>query len=1095
MALFRGIWLLTKSDIVPSPLSTFKAVSSQTVPLSLDEDTEPLAAHGSKARASGVCHTYATPPKRRLRGEACNTIPFLGKGLVTMIPASFLGRLGPILVAAGLMIWFSLAGIAFAASSDLRQYEFQAWQSDDGLPDTTVEAIAQTDDGYLWVGTRRGLARFDGVSFIQDDEESIPDLKGGRITALCALTDGSLWIGCTNGVYCLRNGNVFHFTETNGLPNNWVNCLLQDQQGLLWVGTAGGLTRYTNGRFSCPAGQNELASDDVLSLCEDYYGTFWIATRHRLVSLGQNGESKTVSLGNGAASNTLTSVWDDEDGNLWVGTQMGLYRLGSGGSEKLYTLKDGLPDIPVSLVYEDRGGHIWIGTVGGLACMSDGKIVNRTERDGVFGDSIRAMFEDREGNLWVGAKDGVYRLNDKIFTSYGPPQGLTHDNVMSACEDASGAVWIATWGGGLNCLKDGTITHYPLPGGDDHDLALSLCLSRAGGLWVGMVGGLYRFKDGQFIQHYSKSDGLLDAAVRVIYEDPEDALWMGTSQGLNIFRNGKFETHTATNGLAGRAVQAICGDDQGDVWIGTDGGLTRWRAGKFTTFTTQDGLSDKDVDALYYDNDQTLWIGTRGGGLNCYQAGKFTAYTKRQGLFSDTVFEIVEDDFGTLWMSCRQGVFCVSKKSLNDYADGKTPAITCRRYGKSDGLTSIQCSDAAKPNGWKGGHWRLWFPTFRGLLEVNTRIRPNDRFEPVVIEKVVADGRALQQNGSALYDHLSFTAPPGRGEVEFHYAILSYREPEECRFRFKLEGVDPYWIEAGTRRVAYYDHLRPGRYQFQVVACNEDGVWNDIGANANIVLLPYFWQTWWFRILSVLTLVALVSVWASQRERRKHRVEVERLERQTLIERERTRVAQDLHDDLGAGLTEIGLAASLAQRQNTSLERVQQHLRQVADKANEMVTALDEIVWAINPRHDSVVSLSHYLCDYAQHFLKLTSIRCRLEVASHLPGWPLGSEQRHNLFLAFKESLTNVTHHSQATEVRIRIRSQAEGSGIIEVEDDGRGMITTPVADPGADGLANMVRRLEQIGGRCEIESVPNGGTLVRFVFPCVGSALHPPPI
>ncbi len=1022
-------------------------------------------------------------------------IHFSGKGQITMRLSSFLGRPGPIAVAAGLMMWFSLAGIAFAASSELREYESQAWQSDDGLPDTTVEAIAQTDDGYLWVGTRCGLARFDGVSFMQEDDKATPDLRSGRITALCALTDGSLWIGCTNGLYCLRNGNFFHFTETNGLPNNRVNCLLQDQQGLLWVGTAGGLARYTNGRFSRPAWPNGLGSNEVLSLCEDYYGTLWSATPHQLVSLSQTGESKIVSLGNEAKGIALTSVWDDEDGNLWVGTQKGLYRLGTGGSEKFYSLKDGLPDTPATLVYQDRGGQIWIGTVGGLACMSEGKVVNRTERDGVFGDSIRAMFEDREGNLWVGAKGGLYRLNAKIITSYGPRQGLTYDNVMSACEDASGAVWIATWGGGLNCLKGGTITQYSRPGGDEHDLALSLCLSRAGGLWVGMVDGLYRFKDGQFIRSYSKSDGLLDAAVRVIYEDPQGALWIGTDRGLNIFKNDKFETYTVASGLAGAAVQAICGDDQGDVWIGTDGGITRWRAGKFTTFTTQDGLSDKDVDALYYDNEQTLWIGTRNCGLNRYRAGQFTAYTKRQGLCSDTVFEIVEDDFGSLWMSCRQGIFRVSKNSLNDYAEGKIPAITCRLYGKAEGLTSIQCNDAAKPNGWKGGHWRLWFPTFRGLLEVNTRIRPNDRLEPIVVEKVVADGRTLQANGSAGYDHLSFTASRGRGQVEFHYAILSYREPEECRFRFKLEGVDPSWVEAGTRRVAYYDHLRPGRYHFEVIACNEDGLWNDIGASANIVLLPYFWQTWWFRILSILTLGALVSAWASQRERRKHRVEVERLERQTVLERERTRVAQNLHDDLGAGLTEIGLAASLAQRQNTSSERIQQHLRQVADKANEMVTTLDEIVWAINPRHDSVVSLSHYLCEYAQRFLELSSIRCRLEVADHLPAWPLGSEQRHNLFLAFKESLTNVTRHSRATEVRIRIRSQAQGSNIIEVEDDGRGMPASPVTGPGADGLANMVQRLEQIGGRCEIESVPNGGTRVRFVFPSPGAARNQPPV
>jgi signal transduction histidine kinase len=287
--------------------------------------------------------------------------------------------------------------------------------------------------------------------------------------------------------------------------------------------------------------------------------------------------------------------------------------------------------------------------------------------------------------------------------------------------------------------------------------------------------------------------------------------------------------------------------------------------------------------------------------------------------------------------------------------------------------------------------------------------------------------------------------------------------------------------------------LPAGRYTFEVTACNDLGMWRHPEAALRFQVGPFLWQTWWFRVLAVSALVSLGFAWASHRKRRKHRAEVELLERKAVIERERTRVAQDLHDDLGAGLTEIGLAAFLAQRHNTSPERVQQHLRQVADKAKEMVTALDEIVWAVNPRHDSMVSLTHYLCDYAQEFLRLSPIRCRLEVASDLPASPLGSEQRHNLFLAFKESLTNVTRHSKATEVRIRIRSEGEGSSIIEVEDDGQGMVTTPVTGPGADGLANMARRLEQIGGRCEIRSVPGGGTLVRFVYPCAGAARNKP--
>ncbi|MDE3067086.1 MAG: hypothetical protein KGJ60_05985 [Verrucomicrobiota bacterium] len=1003
-----------------------------------------------------------------------------------MTPLSFMDRLGPGLAVAGLIFWLNPAGRSIAAASDLDQYDFQAWQSDEGLPDDTVNAIAQTDDGYLWVGTRRGLARFDGVSFMRVDEKAAPELRDGRITALCASTDGSLWIGCTRGLFRLKSRVFSHFTETNGLPGDQVRCVLQDRQGTLWVGTAGGLARYVNGEFTSVTRPNELADMDVMALCEDYYGTLWIATRHGLSRLDQDGKEKDIDLPPEAPGGMLTSVCDDQDGNLWVGSETGLYRLGTRGDRKFYGLKDGLPDIPVNLVYEDREGRVWVGTVGGLACMTDGRVTVRPDREGAFGDSIRAMFEDREGNLWVGAKGGLYRLNSKLFTIYGPPQGLTYDNVTSVCEDKAGAVWVATWGGGLNRLENGTITPCALPGGNGHDLALSLCLSREGGLWVGMADGLYRFKDGRFTRHYSTADGLLDEAVRVIYEDPRGALWIGTRRGLNLMRDGHFESYDTSNGLPGRAVQAICGNTRGDIWIGTDGGLTRWRAGKFTRLATGNGRCADDVDALHEDDGQTLWIGTKGGGLDRLKAGGLTTYTTRQGLFSDDDFDIVEDDFGGLWMSCRRGIFQVRKKELDEYAEGKIHVLTCRRYGKADGLISAQCSDAAKPGGWKGRDWRLWFPTFRGLVAVNTRIRPNDKLEPVVIEKVVADGRTLRQNGSALHEGPSFTAPPGHGELEFHYAMLSYREPEECRYRFKLEGVDPQWVDAGARRVAYYNHLRPGRYRFRVVACNEDGVWNQVGAGVSVALSPHFWQTWWFVGLTGAAAVSGIVVTVRRNEKRKARHALERLEQQHLIERERSRIAKDIHDDLGASLTRMAFLSELVKTDETK-EDVDAHAGKIAATARETVSALDEIVWAVNPHSDTLDSLLQYLSHYANKFLEETPVGCRLEIPMDIPSVRVTAEVRHNLFLVVKEALNNVVKHSGATEARLRVILR-EATLRVEVADNGQGFAADSTVRQKRSGLDNMRQRLEVIGGALEVETRPGSGTRIVAQAPLTGA-------
>jgi signal transduction histidine kinase len=465
--------------------------------------------------------------------------------------------------------------------------------------------------------------------------------------------------------------------------------------------------------------------------------------------------------------------------------------------------------------------------------------------------------------------------------------------------------------------------------------------------------------------------------------------------------------------------------------------------------------------------------------------GKFALIGIKQGLLDNYISGIANDDYGNLWFASDRGIFKVRQQELDLAAEGSDLQVLAVAYGRDQSLPNLQANHTFTPASIRTRQGEVLFPMDSGLAIVHPeRAHLNPFVPPVLIERMAVDARDVDMS---LPEPV---LPPGHRKVELEFTALGFASPENVRFRYRLTGWHKDWQESRQRSVGY-TRLPAAHYTFEVTACNDVGLWNNRVASLRFRVQPFLWETWWFRLLSVLALAALAFAGASHRERRKHRVELERLERQAVIERERTRVAQDLHDDLGAGLTEIGLAASLARRQNASPERIQQHLQQVSDKTKEMVTALDEIVWAVNPRHDSVVSLSHYLCDYAQHFLKLSSIRCRLEVPSNLQPWPLEPEQRHNLFLAFKESLTNVTHHSHATEVQIRISSKAEGTAVIEVEDDGLGVTRAAVPGSGSNGLTNMVQRLEQIGGRCDIERPPKGGTLVRFVFPCARAALN----
>jgi ligand-binding sensor domain-containing protein/signal transduction histidine kinase len=956
-----------------------------------------------------------------------------------------------------------------ASSNAITSYSVRAWQTDDGLPQNSVYAIAQTPDGYLWVGTREGLARFDGVRFVPLGESAPAELRHGWIMALCVDREGNLWIGCEGyGLARLKDGQFTRFSETDGLISNLIRCLLEDRDGALWIGTEGGLSRYQGGRFKSITEKDGLSVNAIRGVCQDHSGNLRIATLRGLNTLDKEGNIRAVDAPPGKPSVAVKFVCEDRQGRIWTGSIQGLNCL-DGKRIISYGLNEGLPDIIQTFALEDRAGQLWVGTYHGVARLVDGKVIPWTKTEGATGDLIYTLFEDREGNLWVGTQDGLYRLRPARFTAYTAEQGLSRNNSMSVLEDHAGTIWIGTWDGGLNHLEDGKFTAYGLASGLDSNRILALHEGRDGGLWVGLDfgAGLNRIK-GRPPNLFPKLPGLIPAAIRAVYEDRKGTLWVGTSRGLNVLKGNEFEAYSTANGLAGDTVSAILEDDEGSIWIGTEHGLSRWQAGRFTNFTMREGLSHDAISALYQDRDRTLWIGTRAGGLNRYKGGKFTACMTRDGLFSDEVYEILEDDFGYFWMSCRKGIFRVSKKQLDDFIPGAGKAVYCTAFGRADGLPSVQCNGVAKPAGWKAKDGRLWFATIRGVVVVEPGIKTNERSPPVYVEEVLADGRRLLPDNLAAGESLSLSVPPGRGGLAIHYTALSFQAPEKNRFKYKLEGFDAGWIDAGAGRTASYNQLAPGKYRFRVVASNNDGVWNEAGATLSLVLRAYYWQTWWFKPVIGAGVALLLTLL--------YRLRVTRLRE---LERLRIQIAANLHDDVGARLTKVAMVTELVDRGTTDSHPNKPHIQNIFRTVREITQAMDEIVWTINPKNDTLDHLANYIFQYAQEYFQDTGVSCRLDVPAQLPDRPLSTEARHNLFMAVKEALNNALKHSQATEVRIGL-GVTDNRMKITIADNGCGFVAGQACGKG-NGLDNMKQRLEQIGGRLVLESEPGRGTTIRL--------------
>jgi ligand-binding sensor domain-containing protein/signal transduction histidine kinase len=957
---------------------------------------------------------------------------------------------------------------ALSSRRELSQFAHQAWSTENGLPQNTVHAIVQTADGYIWVATEEGLARFDGISFTVFEKDNTPQLRSSDIRALMQDSKGALWIGTTDGLVQLFAGKFSAFTTQEGLPGNNIQSLSLDHNGNLWVATTSGLAQYRDGTFANFVTQPALPTSSVQTVFEDREGTLWIGTPYGL-SRFKDGKLVNYVVPEGAANNSVVSINEDKDGRLWFGTLDGLTCLEQGRS-RTYKTQDGLPSNRIISLLPDREGSLWIGTANGLVRLAGDKFTSFKPGSGLSSNIILSMLEDREGSLWVGTESGgLSLLKDTKFTTYSAADGLAGDLVKSVYEDQQGGLWIGTNGAGLSLFKDGKFTTYTTKDGLSSNVVLALFGDQLGNLWAGTPDGLSRFNKGKFTT-YTSADGLSNDFVRSVYADREGNLWVGTRGGLTKLRDGNFKTFTTLDGLPNDFVGAIHEDANGSLWIGTLGGLSKFKDDRFTTYTTKDGLSSDTVLSLYEDSSGTLWIGTNGGGLNRLKDGKFEVFTTTAGLPDDVVYRVLDDQRGSLWLASGKGIFRVEKKVLDDFASGKAKVITFTTYGTADGMATRECSGGGHPSAWRGRDGKLWFSTIKGVAMIDPGdIKINEQPPPVVIDQVRIDNESITPGQR-------IELPPGKSRFDFYYSALSFIAPEKVSFRYRLENFDPDWVDPGTRRSASYTNLPPGNYRFRVIARNNDGVWNQTGAVLDLRLRPYFYQTYWFYALCVLALALLV--WLAYRFR------VKQMESQfAAVLAERNRIAREIHDNLAQELLGVSVQLEVLARTMPATEAATSQLNRIRMLVRHGIAEARRYVWDLRSQALENNDLPTALADTARRLTADSEVEAKVEVNGTFR--PLGELVETNLLRIGQEAINNAVKHAEAR--RILINLQFESRRVrLSVQDNGRGFDEKrrEVASGSHFGLTGMRERAEQIGGTFAIHTGNGSGTEVVIDVP-----------
>ena len=954
-------------------------------------------------------------------------------------------------------------GIALASDTAPATYVERTWQMQDGLPEQTVQAFAQTKNRYLWIGTTGGLLRFDGARLVLYGRDNTPAFTENNVFSLTVARDDTLWIATEGGGLIRYRDGVFRsFSAKDGLLNDFVRAVYQDSKGQIWIGTDNGLFRFSGERIERIDNSDTVPSIAVHAIDEDSQGRLWVGGS-KLLCLSGNTAQEYRLLGEGS-QNRVKSITQTRDGTLWVGTIGGLYRMipGSGSFRRVRDISG-----TVRFLRETSDGTLWIGTIGhGIYKYRDQVFSQITAPDSLPSNTALNLFEDVENNIWIGTQAGMLRLSKTPIQSVALPDAGDYD-AETVYQDHNGDLWVAA--ANLFRFHDGKVTHVRFAGISGVRVR-NVFRDSEGALWIGTEGrGVFR-QSGSRLVHYMTKDGLVNNFVRVFLQGRDGSVWIATDEGVSRWRAGGFTNYQERDGLCYFSTRTLWEDRNGDVWIGTDRGVSRLHAGNFVKDPVTDTLKNEKIWVIREDSDGGLWFGTRTGGLYRWRSGKLTHYTTAQGLASNSIYEMLEDRMGNFWISGPNGISTISRRELDVIAEDPAHPLSLTLYGISDGLETTQMYGAEKPGGVVTSQGEVWFASNKGPVRVSLDQTQPSGPAPAVIEQVVADGIEVP-------DLRKISLGPDNAKIEMHYSVIQLRSQERVRFRYRLEGFDRNWTDASSRRVAYYTNIPPGHYQFRVAAFEMNNPQQISETTVEIVQRPHFYRASWFLGCCVLLLGA--TVWGGH----KFRMRQVHARFQAVLN-ERNRLAREMHDTLIQGCAGVSALleahSSFADADSGARDSLLSCARaQLRTTINES----REAVWDLRHADGSATAIGPILGDMTQQVGQEFGVPVEYRVS----GAPFDLDQStaHELLMVVREALHNAIRHGQPKKMHVSIDFGKNEMGV-QVRDDGRGFdpVIASASSNGHYGLVGMRERVKRVGGTLTLNSRAGEGTELTLHIP-----------
>jgi signal transduction histidine kinase/ligand-binding sensor domain-containing protein len=985
------------------------------------------------------------------------------------------------------------------------QYRCDVFDTDAGLPQNSITGLRQTRDGYIWLTTNDGLARFDGLHFTVFNKSNSAEFTTNRLMGAFEDRSARLWFQGEDGsILFYKEGRFTLALKPNEITTFVRSPFFDDKLGGVIFSANYKTYRYQGGTFVLfPIGG--LSGDSVLILA-DREGGLWFRSA-KAVCRVKDGETTTFDLSR-YSGGPYGFAYEDRRGSVWLSFTDKV-------DGNLVRIVDGrLQSYPFSARYawdfaEDLAGNLWFTVRNQGVYRIDARAVAASEPmadaitqvaqvEGISATSNGLLCPDQEGGMWLGTDKGLMRFLPRTIRVFSKLDGLPEDNVYPIYEDRAGNVWAGVWKNSL--LKFDGVRFNVFLKTPETFYVTSLLEDRQGCFWFGNIHTLRRLENVRPVDFTKEAGFQGETEFSVIAQDKDGNLWFGTDRGLSRYSNGRAAVFTTTDGLPDNYVTAFLQTRDGKIWIGTRGGVAVLAGASLpasrlapVALTERDGLASNYIRSLYEDSDGVVWIGSYDGGLTRRQDGKFTRYSTRDGLHSNGVFCILEDNHGWLWMNSNQGIYRVRKQELNDFAEGRARSITSIAYNKQDGLLNVEGNGGRQPAGIKTRDGRLWFPTAQGIAVVDPEtIATNTLPPPVLIEEVRLDRtplandlfqQAVGPQGSAV------TLNPGQGNLEIQYTGLSFINSQQVKFKYKLEGLDPEWNDAGTRRVAYYSYLPPGRYTFRVMAANRDGVWSDGSASIQVIVLPPFYRTWWFAALAGLVVLGLATLAYQYRVRQLTRAKAaqEAFSRRLISsqENERKRIAAALHDSLNQSLVIIKNRAMLSLNSPDDKEHAFEQLEEIADGASQAIDEVREIAYNLRPFQLDRLGLTKAI----DSMLRKVSGGGAIALVAELDPIDglISKDSEINLYRIVQEGVNNIVKHARATEAQITL-CRRDAELLLTICDNGIGFSPGAAGPDGSGfGLLGLGERAAILGGTIAIESSPGQGTTITVTVPIEG--------